>query len=232
MAAVSSSPGVRSRRYRRRRPLRALILLMILGAVTAVVWTRVLGQVSPEAAACPQPARTAPPYSGEVLAPTALEGVAPAPPQLAPIRVLNGGGMRGQATIVTARLVELGFERVAEPANDPLHPDFELNCHGQIRFGAQGKAAARTLGLVVPCAELVRDVRNDNTVDLALGSEFKALRPTDEARAVLQNLAQLGQPVPQSDGPQSDGQRGGQVGEQVEPAIDPELLEAARDVRC
>lgn len=225
MAAISSSRRRWSRRYRRRRALPGLLLLALLGAVTAMVWTTVLGRVSPALAACPPPAT--PGYSGEVLAPTALDDVAPAPPRLAPVRVLNGNGVRGEASIVQAGLAELGFAAAGAPSNDPLHPDFGLDCHGQIRFGTQGEAAARTLSLLVPCAELVRDARTDDSVDLALGTEFTALRTTAQTRSVLRSLAQLDQPAPQP-----DGRRGGQVGERVQPTIDPELLEAARDVRC
>lgn len=228
MAAISSSSPGRSRRYRRRRPAPALALLALLAVVTAVVWTGVLSPGSPEAAACPPPSSTAPQYSGDVLARTALDTVAPAPPQLASIRVLNGNGMLGEASIVSEGLAGLGFTAAGTPRNDPLHPDFALSCHGQIRFGPQGESAARTLSLVVPCAELVRDVRTDDVVDLALGTEFIGLRPSDEARSVLRSLAQLGEPASPSDGEP----RGGQVGEQVQPTIEPQLVEAARDVRC
>jgi hypothetical protein len=228
VAAINSSRHGRSRRYRRRRPVPALVVLALLGAVTAMVWTTVLGRVAPEAAACPPPAPAAPAYSGDVLARTALDSVAPAPPQLTSIRVLNGSGMRGQASIVTGGLSELGFVAAGEARNDPLYPDFGLSCHGQIRFGVHGEAAARTLSLVVPCAELVRDTRTDDVVDLALGIELRSLRPAAEARSVLRSLAQLGDPAPPSDGEQ----QGGQVGEGVQPAIDPELVKAARDARC
>ncbi len=224
-SSISSSRRRRSRRYRKRRPLPALLLLALLAAVTAMVWTTVLGRVSPAAAACPQPA--VPGYPGEVLAPAALDEVAPAPPRLAPVRVLNGNGMAGEASIVAARLAELGFAAAGDPSNDPLHPGFGLDCHGQIRFGTQGEATARTLSLLVPCAELVRDARTDAGVDLALGAEFTALRTTAQTRSVLRSLAQLGEPAPQP-----EGQRGGQVGEQVQPTIDPTSLTAARDVRC
>jgi hypothetical protein len=225
VAATSSSRRRRSRRYRKRRPLPALLLLALLGAVTAMVWTTVLGRVSPATAACPPPA--IPGYPGEVLAATALDEVAPAPPRLASVRVLNGNGMRGEASIIQARLAELGFAAAGDPSNDPLHPDFGLDCHGQVRFGTQGEPTARTLSLLVPCSELVRDARTDASVDLALGTEFTALRTTAQARSVLRSLAQLDQPAPHP-----AGQRGGQVGEQVQPTIAPELLEAAREGRC
>lgn len=229
MAAVSSSPyRRRSRRYRRRRPVPGLALLALLGAVAVVVWTGVLGPAASEETACPPPSSTAPPYSGDTLPRTALDTVAPAQPQLASIRVLNGNGMRGEASIVSEGLTGLGFVTAGDPTNDPLHPDFGLSCHGQIRFGAQGESAARTMSLVVPCAQLVRDDRTDDVVELSLGTEFTGLRPSAEARSALRGLTQLGEPDPPSDGEP----RGGQVGDEVQPTIDPELLQATRQVRC
>lgn len=227
MAVVTSSPGRRSTRYRRRRPLPALLVIVVLSVVAAAVWINVLGRTEPEAAACPPPPPSVVGYSAEVLPATALDGVAPAPPQRARVRVLNGNGQRGQAGIVGQGLAELGFVPAAEPLNDPLHPDFQLTCHGQIRFGANGQAAARTVSMVVPCAELVRDTRSDDVVDLALGTEFTELRPSPETRSVLQRLVQLGQPVP----PPAEPAQGGQAGEPMQPAIDPELIKALA-ARC
>ncbi|MPZ66415.1 MAG: envelope integrity protein Cei [Pseudonocardiaceae bacterium] len=205
-----------------------VVLLALLGVVSVVVWTTVLGPAASEAIACPPPSSTAPPYSGDTLPRTALDTVAPAPPQLASIRVLNANGMRGEASIVSEGLTGLGFVTADAPINDPLHPDFGLSCHGQIRFGTQGEPAARTISLVVPCAQLVRDVRTDDVVDLSLGTEFIGLRPSAEARSALRSLAQLGEPAPPSDGEP----RGGQVGDEVQPTIDPELVQAARHARC
>ncbi|MGH3979125.1 MAG: envelope integrity protein Cei [Pseudonocardiaceae bacterium] len=235
MAAVSSSPGQRSTRYRRRKPLPALLLIVLLGFVAGMVWFNVLGTTEPQVTECPPPtsptavagvpAPPAAPYEGQVRSPTALDEVAPAPPQLARFRVLNGNGERGEAGIVGGGLAELGFAPAAEPTNDPLHPAFDLACHGQIRFGTAGQSAARTLSLVVPCAELVSDARPDDVVDVALGTEFTELRPTPESRTVLQRLVQLGEPVQPRQG-------GGQAAGPVQPVIDPELLKAARDVEC
>ena len=51
----------------------------------------------------------------------------------------------------------LGFTEAAEPTNDPLYPDSNLTCRGNIRFGANGAAGARTVSLVLPCVPMVRD---------------------------------------------------------------------------
>lgn len=230
MAAVRSSPGLRSLRYRRRKPVPALLLILLLGSVAGTVWLTVLGSTGSPAMDCPPPPAVAGvPPSGEVLDRTALDEVPPAPPQLARVQVLNGNGQRGEAAIVSAGLTDLGFRPAAEPANDPLHPTFELNCPGQIRFGEGGIAAARTLSLVAPCAELVRDLRPGDVVDLALGTSFTGLAPTAEAQSVLTSLVRLGQPASP---PEAEASRGGQAAQSVQPVIDPQQIDAARDVDC
>jgi hypothetical protein len=214
--------------YRRRRPLPAISLLVVLGLVAAIVWIRTLDTADQrtDAACAPstavlgdqQPAR------GDVMAINALEDVDPLPPDAVKVRVLNGNGQRGQAGLVAGVLsIDLGFAKAGEPANDPMYPDFDMDCHAQIRFGPNGLAAGRTLSLVVPCAELVRDARPDDTVDLALGRQFDSLRPTQEVKDVLRQLTELAaQPAKPS-----GGQQGGQT------TVDPALLAAVRaSARC
>ena len=54
---------------------------------------------------------------------------------------------------------------------------------------AAGQGAARTLTLVLPCTELVRDDRTDDTVDIAVGTGFRDVNPP---RAVRNALDQIG----------------------------------------
>jgi hypothetical protein len=84
-------------------------------------------------------------------------------------------------------LRDLGF---AEPTaeNDPLYIDNRLSCQGQIRFGPSGRAAAAAVWLVAPCVELFQDQRPDNTVDLAIGTDFSELTRSDDTEAVLSSL--------------------------------------------
>ncbi len=228
MAAVRAAPGRRALRYRRRKPAPALLLILLLGSLASMVWLIVLGSTESQKLECPPPSPGDPGSpSVEVLERTALDEVAPAPPQLTRVQVLNGNGQRGEAAFVSAALANLGFQPAGAPANDPLHPTFELTCYGQIRFGAAGVAAARTLSLVVPCAELVRDRRSNDVVDLALGTGFTRLEPSAEAQAVLTSLTRLGQAAPPSETP-----HGGQAAEPVQPTISPQQLGAAREVDC
>jgi len=214
--------------YRRRRPLPAISLMVVLGLVATIVWIRTLDTAEQRNdAACAQPQAVLGGQQsplGEVLTRSALDEVDPLPPDAVKIRVLNGNGQRGQAGLVAGVLSgDLGFGKAGEPANDPVYPDFNLDCHAQIRFGANGVAAGRTLSLVVPCAELVRDARPDDTVDLALGKQFEMLRPSADAKAILRQITELAA--------QPAGPAGGQQG--VQTTVDPALLATARAaVRC
>lgn len=238
VAAVGSSSG-RMRGYRTRRPMRALLLVVILSTAAGLVWLSVLHQPD-NGCQSPEPTAAGQIVSGQRLPSDGLDAVPPAPPQFTRVRVLNANGRPGDATVVDGALAQLGFASTTAPANDPLHPDLDLRCYGEIRFGAAGQAAARTLSLVVPCAELVRDVRPDSGIDLALGTKFLAVRPNGAARTALLDSAGLGQvrvALP----------RGGLAAESEPPSmtrsttsitqsavsvVDPIVLRRARQVTC
>ena len=235
MAMSEPVSAWRVRSYRRRRPLPAISLMAFLGLIATIVWIRALDTaqqrtdlacVPPHAAvavAGQQPAPGAA-LAANALAANALDDIEPLPPDAVKVRVLNANGQRGQAALAASVLTaDLGFGLAAEPTNDTLYPDFDLDCHAQIRFGANGVAAGRTLSIVVPCAELVRDAREDATVDLALGRQFDALRPSSDAKEVLRQLTELAaQPADPT---------GGQQG--VRATVDPTLLAVAKSTaRC
>lgn len=230
-------------RYRKRRPLPALILIMILFVAAGIVWLNVMDDASEPSAAthCPPPkppSSTAAPAKGKAAKPAkptptlgqalkydSLDRTVPLPPSQALVQVLNAGGKRGGARIVTESLREYGFEKVAEPANDTLYTDDDkMQCRAQIRFGPQGTPAARTLSLIEPCAELIRDDRKDATVDLVIGKEFDDLRPNKEGQQVMQDLADWAKAHPKA--------KGGLQANGPQPKIDATLLSAARQVDC
>jgi hypothetical protein len=143
------------------------------------------------------------------------------PPANVRATVLNAGGQRGQANLVAAQLGDLGFAEARQPDNDPLYPNGDLNCHGQLRFGQSGEGAAATLQLVLPCLELVRDERGDDSVDVAVGTKFSDVNP---GRSVRDALEQLGAP---GSGEPRDGQQA------AAPQVDPHVLAGAREAaRC
>lgn len=237
-------------RIRRRRPLPAISLLVVLGVVATIVWIRTFDGEERSAAdkvcAPPGPAlssselpadpaqppaqppaepapTTTQPQPGAVLDANGLDAVEPLPPDAVKVRVLNGNGERGQASLIAAELTtDLGFAKAAEPGNDPVYPAWDLSCHAQIRFGTVGEPAARTLSLVVPCAELVRDARPDDTVDLALGKQFESLNPNAAARQALRKLTELASIPPDPTGGQ----------QATDPTVEPSLVAAARQADC
>ena len=180
------------RPFRRRNPRPAIIVLIFLVVATGVVWTIALTRPVKvrEAEVCnppPQPAGSAPAQLGEQMSRTAMTDVTPAKLSDTKVRVLNASGRGGQAADVAGAMRDLGF---AQPtaANDPIYAGARLNCQGQIRFGTAGQATAAAVWLVAPCTELFNDNRADDSVDLALGTEFTALAHDDDIDAVLAGL--------------------------------------------
>lgn len=180
------------RPFRRRNYLPGLIAVGVLFAITALVWAVVLTRPVDvqEAAACPAPPAAADPNApklGEQVSRSTLIDVAPAKLADTKIRVLNASGQGGQAGEVAGALRDLGFA-APTAANDPVYANARLTCQGQIRFGANGKAGAAAVWLVAPCVELYQDDRKDDTVDLAIGTDFTTLAHSDDIDAVLAGL--------------------------------------------
>jgi hypothetical protein len=184
----------RGRPFRRRNFLPGILLFVALAVVTLLVWVTALSQPPDvrEATVCnaPPPAAdpTVPaPQLGEQVTRADMTDVTPAKLADTKIKVLNASGQGGQAAEVAGELRDLGF---ADPtaANDPVYANARLECQGQIRFGPSGRAAAAAVWLVAPCTELFQDQRSDDTVDLAIGTEFGELTHNDDIDAVLASL--------------------------------------------
>jgi hypothetical protein len=151
------------------------------------------------------------------------------PPSAVKVRVLNAGGQRGQANLVAAQLSDFGFAQAAPPTNDPLYPDGDMVCTGQLRFGPAGSGAASTVALLVPCAELVRDARGDDTVDVAVGTAFGDINP---GRSVRDALDQLGASGSGTTGAGNADPAAGNPPQPATPVVDPTTLAAAREATC
>jgi hypothetical protein len=123
-----------------------------------------------------------------------LAAVRPANPSTIALRVYNSSSTRGQAKAVTDELRAAGFESILGGANDPLYPAADLRCVAQIRFGPAGAAAARTVLLVAPCAQLVVDTRVDDSVDLSLGARYIYDSVSDEVRSDLKAIQDAATP--------------------------------------
>ncbi|TDZ85907.1 hypothetical protein DE4585_01230 [Mycobacteroides salmoniphilum] len=181
------------RPFRRRNYLPALCVGIALLVVTVFVWASALTREAPvkEATACNPPAQQTEPGSGSIGKPvsrSSLSGTTPATLNDVKARVLNANGQAGQAGDVSTALRDLGFPSPTAD-NDPFYPSgSRLNCVGQIRFGESGYANALTLSLVAPCVEFIEDKRSDNSVDLALGSEFTELASGNAVTSALNSL--------------------------------------------
>jgi hypothetical protein len=183
------------RPFRRRNYLPAILMFVALAVVTLLVWVIALNRPVDvqEAAVCNAPPPPADPNApppqplGQQVSRADMTDVMPAKLADTRIQVLNASGQGGQAAEVAGALRDLGF---AEPtaANDPLYASTRLECQGQIRFGPSGRAAAAAVWLVAPCTELYQDQRGDDTVDLAIGTDFTELARGDDIDAVLASL--------------------------------------------
>jgi LytR cell envelope-related transcriptional attenuator len=222
--------GARVPPYRRRRRLPWAVVVAVLAVAAVATWTVVLTKANgPSAAtACPPP--TAGALHGQVVDPASLDRVAPVPPAATKVRVLNAGGQRGQANLVAAQLADLGFPEAAPPGNDPLHPNGKMECVGQLRFGPAGQGAARTLTLVLPCTELVRDDRGDDTVDIAVGTGFRDVNPPRAVRNALDQIANGA--ASGGDGSANADPNDPNASTAATPGVDPTVLETARNAAC
>jgi hypothetical protein len=180
------------RPFRRRNYLPGALVLAALAVVSVMVWVIAFNQPTDvnEVAACNRPPATGEANQtalGNQVMPATMTEVAPAKLADTKIRVLNASGQGGQAAEVAGALRDLGY---APPtaANDTVYQNTRLECQGQIRFGPAGRAAAAAVWLVAPCTELYQDQRTDDTVDLAIGTDFSDLSHNDDTDAVLASL--------------------------------------------
>lgn len=226
MSAGIGFSGRKSRPYRKHRPLPAVFLVTLLGVASLYVWFSVFEDADDidEAIRCQPPASAPPGAHYTSVGHDALDDVTPVPPSKVAVQVLNAGNLRGEAAITTAELRQLGFTQVAEPANDPAYENRTANCEGQIRFGDNGAAAARTLSLIDTCLELVNDGRKDATVDLSIGTQFTDVMPRREAVEVLDQLSAWAK--------RNSARGSSELASNSVPDIDAELLEAARPPAC
>ncbi|HZA09125.1 envelope integrity protein Cei [Mycobacterium sp.] len=181
----------RGRPFRRRNHRPAIIVFAVMFVITAIIWVIALTRPNQvhEAVACNPPPAADPsaPRLGTQVSRSTMTEVAPARLVDTKIRVLNASGQGGQAGDVAGALRDLGFGQPTA-ANDPIYANTRLTCQGQLRFGTAGQAAAAAVWLVAPCMELFQDQRPDDTVDLALGTEFTTLAHSDAIDATLATL--------------------------------------------
>ena len=162
-------PGVR-----RRRPVPALILLLVLALAALGIWWNVLSdentRAEAQAAACS----------------IASEAPASLDPATVTLRVFNATDIAGRANQVATTLQSRGFV-VEEVANDPS--DNEVTGVGELRFGAGGAEAAKFVQLYLPDATERRDTRATAVVDVVIGPDFTELATQESVAAALSPIA-------------------------------------------
>ena len=102
--------------------------------------------------------------------------------------MLNASGQGGQAAEVAGAAARPGLRPARQPPTTRCTRT--PGWHARARSGSApaGRAAAAAVWLVAPCVELFQDQRPDDTVDLAIGTEFTELSHSDDIEAVLASL--------------------------------------------
>jgi hypothetical protein len=169
---LASEPGVRRAAPRRgRRPIPALIFLLVLALAALAVWFNVLSDEKRKdeerAAAC---------SSAVAAVPTAVD------PATVTVNVLNASDVAGRAGEVAETLRSRSFV-VGRTEND--RPDNQVTGVGEIRFGPGKEDLARFVALQLPNATLEQDGRADASIDIAVGPDFAGLASPDAVAAGL-----------------------------------------------
>ena len=166
MGAVFQGPDAPPRaRYslRLRRALPALVFLLVLCGLAGLTWLKVIDQVDDRAAA-------------------AACGPKPVDSSKVQVRVYNATAREGLARKIAGQLVGRGYVIVATD-NDPLSGIRPVDGAAEVRYGPAGARAAALLRRQVPAATMYQDARQDATVDLVLGEQFRRLStPAELAR--------------------------------------------------
>jgi LytR cell envelope-related transcriptional attenuator len=165
MGAVFQGPDAPPRvRYslRLRRALPALVFLLVLCGLAGLTWLKVIDQVDDRAAAACGPR--------------------PVDSSKVQVRVYNATAREGLARRIASQLVGRGYVIVATD-NDPLSGIRPVDGAAEVRYGPAGARAAALLRRQVPGATMYQDARQDATVDLVLGEQFRRLStPAELAR--------------------------------------------------
>jgi len=157
-----SGASIHRRRRRRRAAITmTLVALVMLGTFTYAAayfqgWVGTRAAPKPAASAACQPAAPV-----KALTPSSVT-----------LNVYNSTDRSGLAASVAKSLRTLGF-KVVDVANDPLGRP--ISGAGEIRHGPTGAAAAALAATRLSGAKLVLDNRTDSSVDLVLGTTFRAL---------------------------------------------------------
>lgn len=165
-----------------RRPLPALVFLLVLSVLTGIVWWRVLHRPTASSTTAPTPSITAAPLT---CTPGGKAIRLPAPKTVLVV-VLNGANRDQLATQVTAQLKARGF-RTGKPDDAPS----TLSGIAEIQFSTASRAAATLLSYYIPGSRLVASSPAGSPLTLVLGTGFHSLAPQ---ATVNRSVAGAGKP--------------------------------------
>lgn len=172
-----------------RRPIPAVVFILLLSLLSAIVWYRVLNR-SPAST----PKAKAPATHTCVAKPRAKAGSttgAKAKPVTWPaasavhVTVLNGTQRNGLAKSVAGQLRTRGF-KIATITNDPTGP-FTVT---QVRYSTTMATAAKLVQLYLPGSRLVPNAGKAVTVVVSLGTSYRRLS-TNTAVAKAKSTASV-----------------------------------------
>lgn len=131
---------------------------------------------------------------GTYLDKNTLRDTRPANPEVLQVNVFNASNKTGMGKTLSDELRRIGFKSVSKAANDPIYLAHDLRCQGQIRYGQAGLAGARTMLMIIPCAQLVMDGRVDDSVDVAVGALYAPGEISEEVRKQLSEIVVAARP--------------------------------------
>jgi hypothetical protein len=164
-----------------RRPIPAVVFILLLSLLSAIVWYRVLNRspastptTKPSAtthACAPKPATTtgAKTKAG-AKAPVKAKAIVWPKATAVHVSVLNGSERAGLAKSVATQLKSRGFV-IGAITNDTVQNLVVT----QVRYGARAATAAKLVQLYLPGSRLVPNAGTTTTVTVSLGSAYKTL---------------------------------------------------------
>src|SRR6266536_5477024 len=160
-----------------RRPVPALIFLLGLSLLTALVWWRVIHRSDSDH---PKAAKTCQ---------SATTNVVPQPGAVS-VKVLNSTERNHLARNTATTFNRLGFHVIGYGDDDP---NVVVNGVAEIRYGTKGTQSATLLSFYLPGATLVPTQTADSQVVVSLGTKFKAVATTAQAKKTMasQHVTQL-----------------------------------------
>ena len=145
--------------------------LLALGLVSLAVWFGAIPAPFDVPFITPEPEDTT------IAQPCPPADALPVPYSEITANVYNGTTRGGLAAATASELESRGLT-IAARANDPTGRYFGATL---IRAGQAGLAEAYTAAALFPDAIVQLDVRDGATIDITLGSEYEAMRPSGEA---------------------------------------------------